>query len=277
MKYNILPYIFTLAMALCVCGARAQSKIIRDKQRDNASHTAVSKAPSNRRSAAAKPKTAAKNSSRPAVKQKKASRQTVNSQKTEPSAPAKTEADTAAVAKEKTTPHRQKARPYFNVGKDVIWLDAAQQEISVKIDTNCDWHISGSPMWTYAQKAKPGIVVMVHENTGTKERQGKIAVSHGTETAFIDIRQSGRHIPYSLHAESNDIAMKAEKSLTHIKVWSDIDWQASSTDSWIQVKKLGAELYIYASENSSGQERHGYVKIKNDAQAVIIRIVQAAK
>lgn len=277
MKRNILPYLLTLAMALCVCGAHAQSKIIRDKQRDNTSHTAVSKAPSNRRSAAAKPKTTAKNSPRPAVKQKKASRQTANSQKTEPSAPAKSEADTATVAKEKPAPRRQKAKPYFNVGKDDIRLDAAQQEVSVKIDTNCDWHISGSPLWTYTQKAKPGIVVMVHENTGTKERQGKIAVSHGTETTFIDIRQSGSPISNSLHAESNDIAMKAEKSLTHIKVWSGLDWQASSADSWIQVKKLGDELYIYASENSSGQDRHGYVKIKNNSKAEIIRIVQAAK
>ena len=274
---HILLYILTLAMAASAYTAHSQSKIVRDKQRDNTNHTAVSKAPSNRRNTAVKPTTTAKKRLQPAARPKKTSRQTSCSHKTEPNATAASEETGHATTKEKAAPHQSEARHYLHTETDNIRLGAAQQEITIKIDTNCDWHVSGSPMWTYIQKTKSGIVALVFENTGTKDRQGKIAVSHGTETEFINIRQSGMPVPNGLYVESNDIAMKAVKSLTHIKIRSNLDWQASSMDSWIQVKKLGAELYIYVAENTNGEERHGYVKIKNDSQAEIIRIVQAAE
>lgn len=169
---------------------------------------------------------------------------------------------------------QSKAVPYIVPQEQHFTLSGRKQVVTVKIESNTDWSCASTQSWIKAIRQGDMLFINVEDNNTLSARNGEIALSGATITA-ISIEQE----PANLTAVTDTIIFDRTAGTYTLAVESDLQWQAYTNDSWIQVSpEMGDagenKIEISVTHNNSTSGRKGYVYVKIANKSVKIPVWQ---
>lgn len=140
----------------------------------------------------------------------------------------------------------------FNIESNTVW--------TVSTKNSNDW-ITLSPE---SGKNSGSFTMQLNENPNTVERNATITVSYGQKYSYtLYISQQ----PASVSVNIGTLSFTPAAGTTKLDITSDINWQATTNVSWIDLKPTSGEagiskMSISVTPNASSSSRSGFIYIK---------------
>ena len=149
---------------------------------------------------------------------------------------------------------------------------------------DCGWRISGNQSWLDVSpnsgKTNATVTLTATENKSVDESRLCILLAESTDAGFDyskNIKVSQSHATAEIQPSETSVSFSASASIKTIAVKSNVEWNATSFDSWIKVNRSGSNLDLSIAENA-GASRQGYVyltRVGHDDAIAIIQVAQA--
>ncbi len=169
------------------------------------------------------------------------------------------------------------ATPYLIPHTKDCSLSGKANTTDIEISSNSKWTVTYHNDWLKAEKISERFLsIFVDENPTNDYRTETIILSNKSGNRTINITQ----YPSNVSASQTTIQSEKDATLYTLMIESDIDWNATSSEDWIQVSPSEgesgiSELEIFITENNTINERQGYVYIYTEEhQKVQIKIIQ---
>jgi hypothetical protein len=173
------------------------------------------------------------------------------------------------------------AAAYINV-ETTLSVAAAGETKTVTVDASVTWTVDVTEgnedgEWLTATKVnETSFTVTATPNTDEIERTGEITVAGGSVTETITVTQAVAVAadPY-INVETTLSVVAAGETKT-VTVDANVDWEVSTTDSWITATKVDETSFtVTASANTAGV-RTGEITVAGGSVTETITVTQAA-
>ncbi len=155
------------------------------------------------------------------------------------------------------------ADPLLEVTPTELNVSSRYGDTIVLVHANIAWSVSSSAAWLNVTKiSNDSILVHYNENTSTQGRSEIITVNGYNGTSIIPVNitlsQAGTD-PYIYTADTSYI-ISSKAGYINIGVQSNVNWTATSSDSWLDaVKKDALTLEVNYSQNTGLSSREGTI------------------
>lgn len=145
---------------------------------------------------------------------------------------------------------------------DSIVFSAEGGTDSVKVQSDVDWASFPESDWIEFDVKKTGITISVEQNHTINPRKYKL------EVISLDALHEAKLVIYQkiveeiiLTPEKSAIELNAIGQYAEIQVSCNVEWESSSSDSWLKVEASDSVVTIYASQNLTEASRTGTVTL----------------
>lgn len=172
-----------------------------------------------------------------------------------------------------TTAIQEEASPSMNCNPSSIKMSAAGGTVKIDVTTNgTNVRITDCPDYAEATYSNGQLTVTLNPNTERYYRSGSIDLSYdylsyysdnlSTQTRTIDIYQEGPAITVTPSYSS----VEAVGGTVDITVSSDLPWEATSTDDWLQYNPTRGDagnttMTVQVAPNNTYRYRTGYIRL----------------
>lgn len=164
------------------------------------------------------------------------------------------------------------ATPYINLSAASLEFSGATSSKTVSVTSNTAWTATCDKDWAKLTVApdKSSITILVDENQTTSSRTATITLA-GKTTKTIAVTQSVAKVTND--AAWNTITFGNTAASYVVKVTSDVEWSASTPQSWIDITpstgKAGTtEVVVSVTANPTDADRRGSIDIKIGTQKI---------
>ena len=168
------------------------------------------------------------------------------------------------------------AVPYILPEINHVALPGRLSSYTIPIHSNCNWSVSTTEDWLMVTKEANLLHISTSAtNSNRYPRNGIVRLYFGEIGCNIEVEQE----PMSLNLCADTLKFENTPSTYTLRLEADKNWEASTTNSWIDVTpSTGTEgiqnIDISVTANNSDQARHGAVYLSMDEQIVKIPVVQ---
>lgn len=171
------------------------------------------------------------------------------------------------------------AEPYLSVMTTYLSFGGKASSQTVAVSSNFDWKASSQQNWISLQKSEDGsnLTVLVTENPEFQNRNGVITLNNGSSTyATINVEQ----FPADVSSSDMTLNFKSSASKYDITISSENEWNATTSDSWIQISPVSGgvgdtKVMVEVTRNDADDDRRGYITIyTGNAERLQIQVIQ---
>lgn len=155
------------------------------------------------------------------------------------------------------------AAPSISFSTTSIEFRGAGSSQTVEIEANCEYKVSTAETWLTATSAGNVLNISVLPNETHAYRNGVVSVAYtgnNPVTKTVSVHQA----PATISASTETLEVDNGAVEVEITITSECDWEANSSDSWIDVSpstgNAGTSIMkVLIAPNPSINERYGYV------------------
>lgn len=170
---------------------------------------------------------------------------------------------------------------FFNVLQKSLEFEDVDNPKYIRVETNGQWKATTQDSWLTVSPASGNgtadVLVSVHENETTADRNGVITFTMGDKTSSVSVHQRGKY----MNVSSTALNYGCEGGSQTISIDTNSKWNSHCDQNWITITPSSgsgkATLYIAVSENESDEKRSGKVYVEMTSQSHTIDITQNGK
>ena len=148
---------------------------------------------------------------------------------------------------------------------------------------DCGWRITGNQSWLNVSpnsgNSNATVIMTATENKSVDESRLCILLAESTDAGFDyskNIKVSQSHATVEIQPSESSLSFSASSSMKTIAIKSNVEWNATSSDSWIKVNRSGSNLDLTIAENA-GASRQGHVYLTRVGYDDVIAIIQVVQ
>lgn len=162
----------------------------------------------------------------------------------------------------------------LTVAPSVLNATAIENTYEIKITTTGkEWAVSSADEWLKLVPEKgdsnEGTIKVTIEQNKNAERYGRITVSSGDKSEYVQVKQNG-----GIRFSKQEVFCTSGAGTSEVVVYESDDWSVQSDADWITVNRQNEKVHIAYVANMSLNSRTAAIIVKGEGQERNFNVVQ---
>lgn len=162
----------------------------------------------------------------------------------------------------------------LTVSSSALNVTAVENTYEIKVTTTGEgWTARSTDKWmslaSENEKGKEGIIKVTVEQNKEAERYGRITVTSGTKSEYVQVKQKG-----GIRFSVQELLCASGAGNAEVTVYESDDWNAQSDDDWVTVSRKDAQLIVSYTGNTGLTSRTAAITVVGEGQKRTFSVIQ---
>lgn len=143
---------------------------------------------------------------------------------------------------------------------------AVESTYEIKVTTTGEgWTARSTDKWmslaSENEKGKEGIIKVTVEQNKDAERYGRITVTSGTKSEYVQVKQKG-----GIRFSVQELLCTSGAGNAEVTVYESDDWNAQSDENWVTVSRNDERVIVSYTDNTGLKSRTAAINVAGEGQ-----------